>query len=214
MMGANGILGAGAPLACGAGIAAKFRRNGGVGITFFGDGAANQGTVLESMNLAAIWDLPVVFVVENNGYAESTAVGYATAVDNFADRAAGFGVPGVTVDGTDLFAVYEAAGEMIKRARAGGGPSLLECKMIRFFGHFEGDAQTYKAPDENERNRATRDCIKLFAQRVTQAGVVSAAELSVVDREAESLIDEAVSSAKAAPLPTARDLLTDVYVAY
>jgi pyruvate dehydrogenase E1 component alpha subunit len=214
MMGANGILGAGAPLACGAGIAAKFRRNGGVGITFFGDGAANQGTVLESMNLAAIWDLPVVFVVENNGYAESTAVEYATAVDTFADRAAGFGVPGVTVDGTDLFAVYEAAGEMIKRARAGGGPSLLECKMIRFFGHFEGDAQTYKAPDENERNRATRDCIKLFAQRVTQVGVIGAAELAVVDREAENLIDEAVSSAKAAPLPTARDLLTDVYVAY
>lgn len=105
MMGANGILGAGAPLICGAGLAAKFRGDGGVGLTFFGDGAANQGTVLESMNLAAIWNLPVIFVVENNGYAESTSVEYATAVDSYVDRAAGFGLPGVTVDGTDFFAV-------------------------------------------------------------------------------------------------------------
>ncbi len=145
MMGANGILGAGAPLICGAALAAKFRGDGGVGITFFGDGASNQGTVLESMNLAAIWNLPVIFVVENNGYAESTSVNYATAVDSYVDRAAGFGLPGVTVDGTDFFAVHEAAGEIIRRARTGGGPALLECKMVRFFGHFEGDAQTYKA---------------------------------------------------------------------
>ena len=214
MMGANGILGAGAPLACGAGIAAKFRRNGGVGITFFGDGAANQGTVLESMNLAAIWDLPVVFVVENNGYAESTAVEYATAVDTFADRAAGFGVPGVTVDGTDLFAVYEAAGEMIKRARAGGGPSLLECKMIRFFGHFEGDAQTYRAPGEVENLRVHRDCIKNFAERVIEAGVITRDELEAIDREVLELIEEAVRAAKAAPLPGTDDLLGDVYVSY
>ena len=117
MMGANGILGAGAPLICGAGLAAKFRGDGGVGVTFFGDGASNQGTVLESMNLAAIWNLPVIFVVENNGYAESTSVDYATAVDSYVDRASGFGLPGVTVDGTDFFAVYEAAGEIIKRAR-------------------------------------------------------------------------------------------------
>ena len=134
MMGANGILGAGAPLICGAGIAAKFRGDGGVGITFFGDGASNQGMVLESMNLAAIWNLPVIFVVENNGYAESTSVDYATAVDSYIDRASGFGLPGVSVDGTDFFGVYEAAGEIIRRAREGGGPSLLECKMIRFSG--------------------------------------------------------------------------------
>ncbi|MDF2995579.1 MAG: acetoin dehydrogenase complex component alpha subunit [Xanthobacteraceae bacterium] len=214
MMGANGILGAGAPLICGAGLAAKFRGDGGVGITFFGDGASNQGTVLESMNLAAIWNLPVIFVVENNGYAESTSVDYATAVDSYVDRASGFGLPGVTVDGTDFFAVHEAAGEMIKRAREGGGPSLLECKMIRFFGHFEGDAQTYKAKGENEWNRANRDCIKTFAGRVTGAGVISDAELGVIDREVAALIDDAVASAKAAPLPAARELTTDVYVAY
>ena len=214
MMGANGILGAGAPLICGAGLAAKFRGDGGVGVTFFGDGASNQGTVLESMNLAAIWNLPVIFVVENNGYAESTSVDYATAVDSYVDRASGFGLPGVTVDGTDFFAVYEAAGEMIKRAREGGGPSLLECKMIRFFGHFEGDAQTYKAKGENEHNRATRDCLKLFAARVSEAGVLSQAEMENIDREVLALIEEAVVTAKSAPLPAAKDLLTDVYVSY
>jgi pyruvate dehydrogenase E1 component alpha subunit len=214
MMGANGILGAGAPLICGAGLAAKFRGDGGVGVTFFGDGASNQGTVLESMNLAAVWNLPVIFVVENNGYAESTSVDYATAVDSYVDRASGFGLPGVTVDGTDFFAVYEAAGEMIKRAREGGGPALLECKMIRFFGHFEGDAQTYKAKGENDFNRENRDCLKLFTARVTSAGMVSDAEIALIDREVATLIDDAVASAKGAPLPTARDLLTDVYVSY
>ena len=214
MMGANGILGAGAPLLCGAALAAKFRGDGGVGVTFFGDGASNQGTVLESMNLAAVWNLPVIFVVENNGYAESTSVDYATAVDSYVDRASGFGVPGVTVDGTDFFAVHEAAGEIIRRAREGGGPALLECKMIRFFGHFEGDAQTYKAKGENERNRETRDCLKLFAARVTDAGVLAAADLALVDREVAALIDDAVAAAKGAPLPLPAELLTDVYASY
>ncbi len=214
MMGANGILGAGAPLICGAGLAAKFRGDGGVGITFFGDGASNQGTVLESMNLAAVWDLPVIFVVENNGYAEATSVDYATAVDSYVDRASGFGLPGVTVDGTDFFAVYEAAGEMIRRAREGGGPSLLECKTVRFFGHFEGDAQTYKAKGENDLNRATRDCIKEFAARVSEAGVVSAAEFEAIDKDVVALIEDAVASAKAAPLPSPEALTSDVYVSY
>jgi acetoin:2,6-dichlorophenolindophenol oxidoreductase subunit alpha len=214
MMGANGILGAGAPLACGAALASKFRGDKGVGITFFGDGASNQGMVLESMNLAAVWNLPVIFVVENNGYAESTSVDYATAVDSYVDRASGFGLPGVTVDGTDFFAVYETAGEVIRRAREGGGPSLLECKMVRFFGHFEGDAQTYKAKDENELNRANRNCITMFADRVREAGVVTAAELEAIDKEVEALIDDAVVAAKNAPPPTPRELTTDVYVSY
>ena len=172
MMGANGILGAGAPLACGAALAAKYRGDGGVGISFVGDGASNQGMFLESLNLAAVWNLPAIFVVENNGYAESTSRDYAVAVDSYVDRAAGFGLPGVTVDGTDFFAVYEAAGEIIKRAREGGGPALLECKMIRFFGHFEGDQQTYRGKGEVEDIRANRDCIKMFPSRVIEAGVI------------------------------------------
>jgi len=214
MMGANGILGAGAPLICGAGLAAKFRGDGGVGITFFGDGASNQGTVLESMNLAAIWNLPVIFVVENNGYAESTSIDYALAVDSYIDRAAGFGIPGVTVDGTDFFAVYEAAGEIIKRAREGGGPAFLECKMVRFFGHFEGDAQTYRAKGENEENRANKDCLKIFRSKVTKAGVISDAELNKIDDQVLARIEASVQKAKGDPLPTAKDLLTDVYVRY
>ena len=214
MMGANGILGAGAPLACGAALAAKYRKRGDVAISFVGDGASNQGMFLESLTLAAVWNLPVVFVVENNGYAESTSRDYAVAVDSYVDRAAGFGLPGVTVDGTDFFAVHEAAGEVIKRAREGGGPSLLECKMIRFFGHFEGDQQTYRGKGEVEDIRANRDCIRKFRAQVTAAGVVAGAELDAIDAEARDLIDTAVKEAKAAPEPPAADLLTDVYVRY
>ena len=214
MMGANGILGAGAPLACGAALAAKYRDNGDIAISFVGDGASNQGTFLESLNLASIWNLPVVFVVENNGYAESTSVDWAVACDSYVDRASGFGMPGVTVDGTDFFAVYEAAGEIIRRAREGGGPSLLECKMIRFFGHFEGDAQTYRASGEVDDIRANHDCLKSFSKTVTASGVLSQADLEACDTEVLSLIEEAVSSAKAAELPTEADLLTDVYVNY
>ncbi len=214
MMGANGILGAGAPLICGAALAAQKLGHDGVGITFFGDGASNQGTVLESMNLAAIWNLPAIFVVENNGYAESTSVDYAVASDSYVDRATGFGMPGITVDGLDFFAVYEAAGEVIRRAREGGGPTLMECKMIRFFGHFEGDAQTYRAPGENEENRKNNDCIKIFRAKVTEAGVVSDAELDAIDTEVMAVIEEAVQAAIAAPLPGPADLTTDVYVSY
>ncbi len=173
MMGANGILGAGAPLICGAALAAKFRGDGGVGISFVGDGASNQGTFLESLNLAAVWNLPAIFVIENNGYAESTSRDYAVAVDSYVDRAAGFGLPGVTVDGTDFFAVYEAAGEIIRRARENGGPALLECKMVRFYGHFEGDQQLYRGSGEIEDIRANKDCIKLFTARILEAGAVT-----------------------------------------
>ncbi|HEY1384899.1 MAG TPA: thiamine pyrophosphate-dependent dehydrogenase E1 component subunit alpha [Dongiaceae bacterium] len=214
MMGANGILGAGAPLACGAALAAQKLGHKGVGISFVGDGASNQGMFLESLNLAAVWNLPVVFVVENNGYAESTAVEWAVASDSYVDRATGFGMPGVTVDGTDFFAVHEAAGEIIKRAREGGGPSLLECKMIRFFGHFEGDAQTYRGKSEVEDIRANKDCIKLFQARVKEAGVISQAEFAQIDRRVLDLIEQSVVEAKAAPLPAPAELLTDVYVAY
>ena len=214
MMGANGILGAGAPLICGAALAAKFRGKGEVGITFTGDGACNQGTFLESMNLAAVWNLPVIFVVENNGYAEATSRDYGTAVESFVDRAAGFGMPGVSIDGTDLFAVYEAAGEMIKRARQGGGPALLECKMVRFYGHFEGDAQTYRAPGELDDIRENHDCIKIFTAQLTKSGVVSADEIAAIDHEVIELIETAVKEAKAAPQPTLADLTSDVYVNY
>ena len=214
MLGANGILGAGAPLACGAALAAKFRGDGGVGISFVGDGASNQGMFLESLNLASVWNLPAIFVVENNGYAESTAAEWAVACDSYVDRASGFGMPGVSVDGYDFFAVYEAAGEAIKRARIGGGPSLVECRMGRFFGHFEGDAQTYRAKGESDELRRNHDCIKLFTTKVMAAGVITQLEIDAIEREVVALIDSAVQDAVAAAEPSAEDLLTDAYVAY
>ena len=214
MMGANGIVGGGPPLICGAGLAAKQLGTGGVAIAFVGDGGSNQGTTFESLNLASVWNLPCIFVVENNGYAESTSSKWSIACDDAADRASGFNMPGVVVDGHDFFAVHEAAGEAIKRAREGGGPSLLECKLNRYYGHFEGDAQTYRGPDEVKKLRESRDCLDLFRQKVTEAGLLEASDLDAIDGEAEALIDDAVTKAKVAPPPTAADLLTDVYVSY
>ena len=214
MMGANGIVGGGPPLICGAGLAAKQLGTGGVAIAFVGDGGSNQGTTFESLNLASVWNLPCIFVVENNGYAESTSSKWSIACDDAADRASGFNMPGVVIDGHDFFAVHEAAGEAIKRARAGAGPSLLECKLNRYYGHFEGDAQTYRGQDEVKKLRESRDCLALFREKVTSAALVDGADLDAIDREALALIESAVSKAKAAPPPTAADLLTDVYVSY
>jgi TPP-dependent pyruvate/acetoin dehydrogenase alpha subunit len=214
MLGANGIVGGGPPLACGAALAAKKLGSKGVAVSFIGDGGANQGTTLESLNLASIWGLPCIFVVENNGYAEATSCKYAGACHDFADRANGFNMPGVTVDGHDFFAVHEVAAEAIRRAREGGGPTLIECKVNRYYGHFEGDAQTYRAPDEVKKIRETRDCITRFAQKVTSAGLLGPAELETIDREVIALIDDSVAKAKAAAKPAAADLLTDVYVSY
>jgi acetoin:2,6-dichlorophenolindophenol oxidoreductase subunit alpha len=215
MLGANGIVGGGPPMICGVGLSAKIRGTDQVGVSFTGDGGSNQGTFLESLNLAAVWHLPCVFVVENNGYAEATSVRYhAGAGTDIVKRADGFGLPGVVVDGHDLFAVHEAAGEAIARARAGGGPSLIECRVNRYYGHFEGDQQTYRAPGEVDEIRRTRDCLEQFTRRVTSAGLVDADELRRVDEAVGRLIDDAVDTAKAAADPEPGDLLTDVYVRY
>lgn len=214
MLGANGIVGAGAPLAAGAALAAKLKGNRAVAVAFFGDGGSNEGAVFEAMNLASVWNLPCIFVAENNGYAEATASNWSVACDHIADRAAGFGMPGVTVDGFDFFAVHEAAGAAVERARAGEGPSLIEVKLTRYYGHFEGDAQTYRAPDEVKHYRETRDCLMQFRERTTRAGLLQASALDAVDAEVEASIEEAVVRAKADPKPSPADLLSDVYVAY
>jgi acetoin:2,6-dichlorophenolindophenol oxidoreductase subunit alpha len=213
MLGANGIVGGGPPLICGTALAAKLKGNGGVGVAFFGDGASNQGTTLESMNLASVWNLPAIFVAENNGYAETTSSTWSVASDNIADRAAGFGMPGAIVDGFDFFAVHEAASEAIARAREGGGPTLIEMKFTRYFGHFEGDQQTYRA-GEVDHARAELDCLTRFAGRVIETGELAQSDLDAADAEVATMIDKAVDEAKAAPLPTEADLLTDVYVRY
>jgi TPP-dependent pyruvate/acetoin dehydrogenase alpha subunit len=214
MLGANGIVGGGPPLVCGVGLSAKVRGTDQVAVSFTGDGGANQGTVFESMNMASVWDLPVIFVIENNGYAEATAQAFSSKGIDIAKRADGFSMPGVVVDGHDFFAVHEAAGEAIRRAREGGGPSLIECKVNRYYGHFEGDAQTYRAENEVENVRKEKDCLMLFRQRVTSAGLLEESELDKIDEEVNNLIDESVREAKAAPEPTPDKLLTDVYVSY
>ena len=214
MLGANGIVGGGPPLVCGVGLSAKIRGTKQVGVSFTGDGGANQGTFLESLNLASAWELPCVFVVENNGYAEATAQAFSSKGIDIAKRADGFSMPGVVVDGHDFFAVYEAAGEAIRRAREGGGPSLIECKVNRYFGHFEGDAQTYRGENEVEEIRNEKDCLTLFRQRVTSADLVDEDDLDKIDEEVEQLIDESVDEAKAAAGPSQDNLLTDVYVSY
>jgi len=214
MMGANGIVGGGPPLVCGAALSAKMKGNGGVALAFFGDGASNQGTTFESMNLATVWKLPCIFVAENNGYAEATASSWSVSCEDISARAAGFGMPGVTVDGHDFFAVHEATREAVERARNGGGPTLIECKLDRFFGHFEGDNQNYRAPDEVKNVREKKDCIKRFAKTVTAETSVTADDLSAIDKEVQALIDAAVAKAIADSEPSAEDLLTDVYIKY
>ncbi|MGI0776603.1 thiamine pyrophosphate-dependent dehydrogenase E1 component subunit alpha [Pseudomonas aeruginosa] len=214
MLGANGIVGAGAPLAAGGALAAKLKGSDAVAVAFFGDGGSNEGAVFEAMNLAAVWNLPCLFVAENNGYAEATAANWSVACDHIADRAAGFGMPGVTVDGFDFFAVHEAAGAAIERARAGEGPSLIEVKLTRYYGHFEGDAQTYRDPDEVKHYRETRDCLKQFRERTCHAGLLSASDLDAIDAEVEARIEDAVQRAKNDPKPEPDDLLRDVYVSY
>ncbi len=213
MLGANGIVGGGPPLICGRALASKMKGDGGVAVAFFGDGASNQGTTLESLNLATIWNLPAIFVAENNGYAEATSATWSVATDDIADRAGAFGMPGVIVDGFDFFAVYEAAGEAVARAREGGGPTLIEVKFTRYFGHFEGDQQLYRA-DEVANAREHLDCLKRFRARVTEDGTLTDAQLDQVDAEVAAAIEAAVEAAKAAPKPGRDDLLSDVYVSY
>jgi pyruvate dehydrogenase E1 component alpha subunit len=214
MLGANGIVGAGQPIAVGAAIACKLRKDGSVAVSFTGDGAANQGTVFEAMNMAVVLKVPKIFVFENNGYSEHTGSSYSTGTKDLVKRIEGFGMRVFTADGFDFFSVYDAFGEALALARAGGGPVALYCETTRYFGHFEGDPMLYRAPGEVERLRAEKDCLKGFRQRVTEAGLLESAELSAIDREIAAMIDRAVADAKVAPRLTQADLLTNVYAAY
>ena len=213
MLGANGIVGAGGPLACGAALTAKALKTGGVSVAFYGDGASNQGAILESYNLAKVWNLPIVFVAEDNGYAETTHSSWSVAGSQVA-RATGFGLPSREVNGADFFEVYEIAGEMIERARMGGGPSLMHVKLNRFYNHFEGDAGTYRGDGEVAHHRANSDPIAIFRQRVVEASLLKPDELDDIDHSIKSMMQQVVIDAKAAPPPTEADLLTDVYVRY
>lgn len=214
MLGTNGVVAASVPLAVGAALTSKLKKLNRVAVAFFGDGGANQGVLHECMNLASVWKLPVIFCCENNQYAESTPVEYALSTTHVADRAVGYNMPGIHVDGMDVFAVYDAAGEAIARARAGEGPSLLECLTYRFYGHTVFDNPlSYRTKEEEEYWRG-RDPLKLFREAVLPQGEITEEELDQIDREAESLMEEAVKFADESPLPEAVELYDDVYVSY
>ena len=215
MLGANGIVGAGAPIAVGAALAAKLDGKGKVSIALSGDGACNQGTTFEALNLAVVTQAPCIFVFENNHYSEHTGFEYAVGTaGDIASRAEAFGMKVWRADGTDFFAVFETMREVLDHVRAGNGPAAVEFDTERFFGHFEGDPQRYRGDGEIERIRATRDCLKTFRQKVTSASLLSDADIDAIDREVLALIDEVVIAARAAERPTAEDVLTDVYISY
>lgn len=211
MLGANGIVGGGPPLACGAGLSAKVRGTDQVTACFFGDGASNQGTTLEGMNLAGIWKLPVVFVCENNRYAETTAPDYSVSGQDITARASGFGLPSVAVDGQDPFAMYEASQEAIDRARRGEGPSFIEAQTYRYYGHFEGDTILYRTKEEEESYRS-QDCLDRFRKTVVEQDLLSEGELDEIETKVKETIEEAVKFAQESPDPAPAEMLTEVYV--
>ncbi len=214
ILGANGIVGAGLPIATGAGLAAKVRGSGEVAACFFGDGASNEGTFHESLNIASAWKLPVVYVCENNLYGEFTAGRDVTSVKDIADRARGHDMPGVVVNGNDVVEVYEATREAVDRARKGDGPTLLECKTYRWEGHVVGEEaflgkRSYRPADEIEAWKK-RCPLMSFEQRFVP-GSFSAAELEAVRTEVGRRIDEAVQFAMDSPLPAPEEALDDMF---
>lgn len=214
MLGACGIVGGGIPVAVGAGLSAQYRGTDQVAVTFFGDGAANEGSFHESLNLASVWRLPVLFVCENNGYGEFTPASRAMNVAHVADRAAGYGVPGVVVDGTDAVAVYQAAVEAADRARRGEGPTLVEAKTHRRGGHAEGEhaflgGQQYRSAEELERAR-TRDPLAILGRRILERAVLSAEAMEGLDRDVLSAVEGAVAFARRSAEPDAASAFEDL----
>lgn len=215
MLGANGIVGAGSPIGVGAALAAKLDGKGKVAITFSGDGACNQGTTFEAMNMAVVTKAPCIFLYENNKYSEHTGFEYAVGTQkDIASRAEAFGMKVWRGDGTDFFSVHDTMREVLDYVRAGNGPAAVEFDTERFFGHFEGDPQRYRGEGELDRIREHSDCLKRFRASVTEAKLLSDADLDTVDADVMALIEDAVTQARAAARPTADDVLTDVYISY
>lgn len=195
LLSANGIVGASESLATGHALYCSIYAPGRVAVAFFGDGGGNQGALLESMNMASVWKLPVIFVCENNHYAISTNTKYSTALEHFYQRAEGFGIPGVLVDGLDPVAVYQAAKAAVDRARTGEGPSFIECDTCRMRGHHEGDDQSYRSREEIERNREHNDCIKRLKATLEADHNWSEAEDAQLREEIEQEIQDAIAFA-------------------
>ncbi len=209
MLGANGIVAGGVGLATGAALAAQMRKTDQVAVSFFGDGAVNRGPFHEALNIAAVWRLPVVFVCENNRYAQWTPQEKVTLVTDIADMSVAYGLPGVAVDGMDVMAVYETAHQAIMRARKGEGPTLIECKTYRFHGHSLGDIQQYRAKEE-VAEWSKRDPIKLFHQYLQERNLLTDEEAKAIEQAVKQEIEEAVAFAHASPFPAPEELFEDV----
>ena len=214
MLGANAIVGGAPPIAVGAALTQKINKTGRVAVAFTGDGASNQGTVFEALNMAVVLKVPCIFAFENNGYGEHTAVSYACGAPSIAERVQSFGLPCEEVDGTDFFAVREAMQRALEHARGGNGPYALEIRCHRFLGHFIGDPQAYRNAEELAQARAA-DPIPRYRREVLEAGLLDEIDFSTIEATVEAQIEAAVREALASPLPDpARDLTRDVYVKY
>jgi pyruvate dehydrogenase E1 component alpha subunit len=207
----TGIVGAGVPVAVGLALAAKQQGSDRVAAVCFGDGATNTGSFHEGMNLASTWQLPVVFVCQNNLWAEMTPIGETMNIDHVADRALAYAMPGVTVDGNDPEAVYAAITEAIERGRGGGGPTLVEAVTFRFEGHFSGDPQKYMPADELAAAKL-KDPIPAYRHKLLEAGLLTEDELSAIESDATAQVDQALAEVLASPAPELGELEQDVYV--
>jgi pyruvate dehydrogenase E1 component alpha subunit len=210
MLGATAVVGAGLPIAVGAGLSAKLRNTDQVVACFFGEGASNQGTFHESLNMAAAWSLPVIFVCENNLYAMGTRQSRIMKIANIADRASGYGMPGVTIDGNDVLAVYTTTRKAVERARKGEGPTLIECKTYRHKGHSRVDPAKYRAKEEVEE-WLNKDPIKRLKDEILRDHIFTEHEIRKIEREAMAKVEEAVKFAVESPYPAPEEALEDVY---
>ncbi|OGO20607.1 MAG: pyruvate dehydrogenase (acetyl-transferring) E1 component subunit alpha [Chloroflexi bacterium RBG_16_50_9] len=210
ILGANGMVGGGITIATGAALSAQIRGTDQVAICFLGDGACNRGTFHEAINLAACWDLPVIYIIENNMYAGDTPVTSSCKLAELSKRAKAYGIPGQTVDGNDVLAIYEAVNKAVIRARKGKGPTLIECKTYRQRGHFEGEIQSYKTREEVEEWRK-KDPIPRFRNRLVEMDILTDKAADKIVREANAEIERAVKFAEASPFPSPEEALEDVY---
>ncbi|MED1666319.1 thiamine pyrophosphate-dependent dehydrogenase E1 component subunit alpha [Brevibacillus laterosporus] len=210
-LGANGIVGGGIPIAVGAALTSQMRKLGYVTISFFGDGASNEGSFHESVNMASIWKLPVIFFCENNQYGMSGPVSEMVNIEHIAERSKAYGIPGVVVDGNDLFAVMNAVAEAAERARRGEGPTLIEAKTYRYKGHSKSDAKKYRTREEEMDWRKNRDCIKKLQEVLIEKGLLTQEQAKEIEQQAKKEIEEAVVFAEESPMPSLDTLEEDVY---
>ncbi|MDQ0219145.1 thiamine pyrophosphate-dependent dehydrogenase E1 component subunit alpha [Peribacillus cavernae] len=210
-IGANGIVAGGLPLGCGAALTSKKKDLGFVVVCFFGDGATNEGAFHESVNIASAWKLPVIFFCENNQYGMSSSIKEMTNIENLADRASSYGIPGVTIDGTDVIAVMEETQKALDRAKNGEGPTLIEAKTYRWRGHSKSDARKYRTRDEEHDWMTNRDGIKLFKERLLNEGIITSEEIVEVEEKVKKVLDEAIEFAENSPEPSLSSLEEDVF---